>query len=30
MSPLLYAAGIGLAAVNRWLSVAIYVIVALM
>jgi uncharacterized membrane protein len=29
-SPLLYALGIGLAAVNRWLSVAIYVIVALM
>jgi uncharacterized membrane protein len=28
--PLLYALGIGLAAVNRWLSVAIYVIVALM
>jgi uncharacterized membrane protein len=30
MSPLLYALGIGLAAVNRWLSVAVYVIVALM
>ncbi len=30
VSPLLYALGIGLAAVNRWLSVAIYVIVALM
>jgi uncharacterized membrane protein len=29
-SPLLYALGIGLAAVSRWLSVAIYVIVALM
>jgi uncharacterized membrane protein len=29
-SPLLYALGIGLAAVDRWLSVAIYVIVALM
>jgi uncharacterized membrane protein len=29
-SPLLYALGIGLAVVNRWLSVAIYVIVALM
>ena len=29
-SPLLYVLGIGLAAVNRWLSVAIYVIVALM
>jgi uncharacterized membrane protein len=28
--PLLYALGIGLAAVNRWLSVASYVIVALM
>jgi uncharacterized membrane protein len=30
MSPLLYALGIGLAFVNRWLSVAVYVIVALM
>ena len=29
-SPLLYALGIGLAFVNRWLSVAIYVAVALM
>jgi uncharacterized membrane protein len=29
-SPLLYALGIGLAAVNHWLSVATYVIVALM
>jgi uncharacterized membrane protein len=29
-SPLLYALGIGLAAVDRWLSVAVYVIVALM
>jgi uncharacterized membrane protein len=30
VSPLLYALGIGLAVVNRWLSVAIYVTVALM
>ena len=30
VSPLLYALGIGLAFVNRWLSVAIYVTVALM
>ncbi len=30
VSPLLYALGIGLAFVNRWLSVAIYVAVALM
>jgi uncharacterized membrane protein len=30
VSPLLYAIGIGLAFVNRWLSVAIYVAVALM
>ena len=30
VSPLLYALGIGLALVNRWLSVAIYVTVALM
>jgi uncharacterized membrane protein len=30
LSPVLYALGIGLAAVNRWLSVAIYVIVAFM
>jgi uncharacterized membrane protein len=30
VSPLLYALGIGLAYVNRWLSIAIYVIVALM
>jgi uncharacterized membrane protein len=30
VSPLLYALGIGLAYVNNWLSVAIYVIVALM
>jgi uncharacterized membrane protein len=29
-SPLLYALGIGLAVVNRWLSLAIYVAVALM
>jgi uncharacterized membrane protein len=29
-SPLLYALGIGLAAVDRWLSVACYVVVALM
>jgi uncharacterized membrane protein len=28
-SPLLYALGIGLAAVNQWLSLAIYVVVAL-
>jgi uncharacterized membrane protein len=30
VSPLLYALGIGLAYVNQWLSVAVYVIVALM
>jgi uncharacterized membrane protein len=30
VSPVLYALGIGLAYVNRWLSVAIYVIVAIM
>ncbi len=30
VSPLLYALGIGLAFVNRWLSIAIYVLVALM
>ena len=30
LSPVLYALGIGLAFVNRWLSVAVYVIVALM
>jgi uncharacterized membrane protein len=30
VSPLLYAIGIGLAFVDRWLSVAIYVAVALM
>jgi uncharacterized membrane protein len=30
VSPLLYALGIGLAFVNRWLSVAIYIAVALM
>jgi uncharacterized membrane protein len=30
LSPVLYVLGIGLAAVNRWLSVAIYVTVALM
>ncbi len=30
LSPVLYALGIGLAYVNNWLSVAIYVIVALM
>jgi len=30
LSPLLYALGIGLAFVNRWLSIAIYVTVALM
>jgi len=30
VSPPLYAHGIGLAAVNRWLSLAIYVAVALM
>lgn len=30
VSPLLYALGIGLAFVNRWRSVAIYVTVALM
>ncbi|MCW2643764.1 MAG: hypothetical protein JWP76_6070 [Dactylosporangium sp.] len=30
VSPMLYALGIGLAAVNRWLSLAIYVAVALM
>jgi uncharacterized membrane protein len=30
VSPLLYAVGIGLAVVNRWLSVAIYITVALM
>ena len=29
-SPLLYTLGIGLAVVNRWLSLAIYVAVALM
>ena len=29
-SPVLYALGVGLAYVNNWLSVAIYVIVALM
>jgi uncharacterized membrane protein len=30
VSPLLYAIGIGLAFVNRWLSLALYVAVALM
>lgn len=30
ISPVLYAAGIGLAFVNRWASVAIYVVVALL
>jgi uncharacterized membrane protein len=30
LSPVLYALGIWLAFVNRWLSVAVYVIVALM
>jgi hypothetical protein len=30
LSPVLYALGIGLAFVNRWLSVAVYVIVALL
>jgi uncharacterized membrane protein len=29
LSPLLYCAGIGLAAVNRWLSISAYVVVAL-
>jgi uncharacterized membrane protein len=29
-SPLLYAAGVGLAFVDRWLAVAVYVVVALM